>query len=104
MVALGLMGFKSHYQVSQALTVTELSKHQSKELIPAGEMLDIMVSIVLVNKTAELVIVQKLYQLGEYIFVFVHLAVNLSAKLQIQIVALYKLVVNDFISAISKNN
>ena len=41
-------------------------------------MLDIMVSIVLVNKTAELVIVQKLYQLGEYIFVFVHLAVNLS--------------------------
>ena len=78
MVALGLMGFKSHYQVSQALTVTELSKHQSKELIPAGEMLDIMVSIVLVNKTAELVIVQKLYQLGEYIFVFVHLAVNLS--------------------------
>ena len=78
MVALGLMGFKSHYQVSQDLTVTELSEHQSKKLIPAGVMLDIMVSIVLVNKTAELVIVQKLYQLGEYIFVFVHLAVNLS--------------------------
>ena len=36
-------------------------------------MLDILVSIVLVNKTTELVIVQELYQLCEYIFVFVHL-------------------------------
>ena len=71
------MGFKGDYQISQALTVAELPEHQSKELIPAGEMLDIMVSIVLVNKTAELVIVQKLYQLGEYIFVLVHLTVNL---------------------------
>ena len=77
MVALGLVGFKSRDQVSQALTVTELSEHQSKELIPAGEMLDITVTVILVNKTAELVIVQKLYQLGEYIFVLVHLTVNL---------------------------
>ena len=71
------MGFKSHYHVSQALTVAELSEHQSKKLVPAGEMLDITVTVILVNKTAELVIVQKLYQLGEYIFVLVHLTVNL---------------------------
>ncbi len=78
--ALGLMSFKCHYQVSQALTVAELPEHQSKKLVPAGEMLDITVPIVLVNKTTELVIVQKLYQLGEYIFVFVHLAVNLFGR------------------------
>ena len=71
------MGFEGHYQVSQALTVTELSEHQSKELIPAGKMLDITVTVILVNKTAELVIVQKLYQLSEYIFVLVHLTANL---------------------------
>ena len=40
-------------------------------------MLDITVTVILVNKTAELVIVQKLYQLSEYIFVLVHLTVNL---------------------------
>ena len=71
------MGLKSHYHVSQALTVAELSEHQSKKLVPAGEMLDITVTVILVNKTAELVIVQKLYQLSEYIFVLVHLTVNL---------------------------
>jgi hypothetical protein len=51
------MGFKSHYQVSQALTVTELPEHQCEKLVPAGEMFDITVPIVLVNKTADLVIV-----------------------------------------------
>ena len=40
-------------------------------------MLDITVPVILVNKATELVIIQKLYQLGEHIFVFVHLAVNL---------------------------
>ena len=72
------MDFKSHNHITQALTIAELFEHQCKKLVPAGEVLDITVPIVLVNKTAELVIVQKLYQLGEYIFVFVHLAVNLS--------------------------
>lgn len=71
------MGFEGHYQVSQALTVAELPEHQCKKLVPAGEMLDITVPIILVNKATELVIVQKLYQLGEYIFVFIHFAVNL---------------------------
>ena len=71
------MGLKSHNQVSKTLTVTELTEHQRKKLVPAGEMLDITVPVILVNKATELVIIQKLYQLGEHIFVFVHLAVNL---------------------------
>ena len=67
------MGFKSHYKVSQTLTVAELSEHQCKELVPACEVLDITITVILINKATELVIVQKLYQLCEYIFVFVYL-------------------------------
>ena len=51
------MGFKSHNHVSQTLTVTELPEHQCKKLVPTSEVLDITVSIILVNKVAELVIV-----------------------------------------------
>ena len=35
-------------------------------------MLHIAVSIILVNQMAKLVIVEKFYQLGENVFVFVH--------------------------------
>ena len=78
METLGPMGFNSHNHVPQTFTVAELPEHQCKKLVPASELLDVTVPIVLVNKTAELVIVQKLYQLSEYIFFFVHLVVNLS--------------------------
>ena len=57
MEALGPMGFYSHYHIAQTLTVTELAEHQSKKLVPAGEMLDITIPVILVNKVAELVIV-----------------------------------------------
>ena len=36
-------------------------------------MLDITVPVILVNKVLELVIVQKIYQSCEHVFVFVHL-------------------------------
>jgi hypothetical protein len=62
------MSLQGHNQVTQALTITELSEHQSKELIPASEMLDIVIPIVLVNKVTELVAIQKLYQLSEDVF------------------------------------
>ena len=47
--ALGLMGFKSHYQVSKTLTGDELPEHQYKKLVPARQMLDITVSIILIS-------------------------------------------------------
>ena len=49
------MGFKSHNQVSQALTVTELAKHQCKELVPAGEMLDILVATIFADEIIEII-------------------------------------------------
>lgn len=80
MEALRLVGFKSHYQVSEALTVTELSKHQFKKLVPAGEMPDKKVPIFLVYKTTGLVIIQKLYQLAiTYLSLFILQSVCLAA-------------------------
>ena len=68
-------------------------------------MLHITVSIILVNQMAKLVIVEKFYQLGENVFVFVHCAVSLiTAKLQIQIVAHEKLLLIDYVSTISKTD
>jgi len=69
------MCFKSNNQISQTLSITQLTKHHSKQLIPTSEMLHIAVSIILVNQMAKLVIVEKSYQLGENVFVFVHRAV-----------------------------
>ena len=49
--------------------------------------------------------VEKLNQLSEYIFVFVHRAVLLwAAKLQIQIVAHERLLLIDYVSTISKSD
>ena len=54
---------------------------------------------------AKLVIVEKFYQLGENVFVFVHCAVSLiTAKLQIQIVAPLKSLAKDCISINSKSD
>jgi hypothetical protein len=41
------MGIKSDNQISQALTIGELPQHQRKSLIPASEMLYIIVAIML---------------------------------------------------------
>lgn len=75
MVLLCSMCFKSNNQISQTLSIAQLTKHHSKQLIPTSEMLHIAVSIILVNQMAKLVIVEKFYQLGENVFVFVQRAV-----------------------------
>jgi hypothetical protein len=99
------MGFKSHYHIAQTFSVAELPEHQSQKLVPAGQMLDITVTVILVNKMAELVIFQILKQLGEYVFVLLILQqFNLAEKVQIQIYTPLELLVKDSISAISKND
>ena len=73
--------------------------------IPTCEMLHIAVSIILVNQMAKLVIVEKSYQLGDNVFVFVHRAVSLiTAKVQNQIVAPLKSHTKDCISINSKSD
>ena len=49
--------------------------------------------------------IEKLNQLSEYIFVFVHRAVHLwAAKLQIQIIAHERLLLIDYVSTSSKTD
>ena len=73
MEALGLMGFKSHYHISQTLTVTELTKHQSQKLVPAGEMFDILVPIIFASEVVEMIPIKKCYQLREYKLIMKHM-------------------------------
>jgi hypothetical protein len=56
---LGPMGFKSHYHIAQTLTVTELTEHQSKKLVPAGEALDILVTIIFASEIIEVIPIKK---------------------------------------------
>jgi hypothetical protein len=82
------MCFDGDNQVTQTLAITQLAKHQRKELVPTCEVLHITVSIVLVNDVTELVIIQECNQLGKNIFWFVHMQSSiLTAKIQNQIVA-----------------
>ena len=104
MEALGLMGFKSHYQVSQALTVTELPEHQCGQLVPAGKMFDILVTIIFGSQTIKLATIEKRGKLREHELVLIHMQTFEAAKLQIQVRSVRKLLVKDYISAISKND
>lgn len=51
------MSFKSNYQISQIFTIRKLTKHQSKSLIPAGEVLHIF--IILGDYAVKLTSIQK---------------------------------------------
>ena len=55
MIALLMMRLNGDNQVSHALSVTKLSEHQCKKLIPTCEMLHIAVTTVLVNDVTKLI-------------------------------------------------
>ena len=66
-VALRLVGLQRDNQVSQTFAVAELAKYHDKQLVPAGEVLDIVVALVLANEVVELAPVQKRGELRENI-------------------------------------
>jgi hypothetical protein len=61
------------YQVAQTLTITELSEHQSKEFIPASEVFDILVTIILADKIVEAIPIKECRQQNEYELVLEHM-------------------------------
>jgi hypothetical protein len=86
MVTLGIMSLQNSYQVTQALAITKLPKHQSKELVPASEVLDITVTRVFASQIIEVIPVEKCHQLSKNVFVLIHMrSVVLTAKIQNQI-------------------
>ena len=72
MIALILVSLQDCYQITQTFAVTKLSKHQGQQLVPAGEVLDIMVAVILPDIVIELTSVQKRGELREYVFRNVH--------------------------------
>jgi len=72
MIAFGLVGIKCDHQIPETFTVGKLSEHQCKQLVPAGEVLHILVAIILGYDTIELTAVEKRGQLGENIFILKH--------------------------------
>ncbi len=66
------MSLKNHNQITQALTIGELSEHHGQELIPASEMLDILVTTIGLSNTVKLASIEKSHSLGKYILVLIH--------------------------------
>src|SRR5574344_1519205 len=105
MVLLYSMCFKSNNQISQTLSITQLTKHHCKQLIPTSEMLHIAVSIILANIVVKLSSVQKSGELGKNVFVLEHSShFNLTAKLRNQVRFIPKRHLIDCISINSKSD
>jgi len=86
MIAFGLVGIECDHQIPKTFTVGKLSEHQSKQLVPAGEVLHILVAIILGYDTIELTAVEKRGQLSENVFILKHrLSDSFDAKLCFQV-------------------
>ena len=86
MVLLGPMCFKSNYQITKTLTITQLAEHHCKQLVPAGEVLHVAIAIILANVVVKLSPVQKSGKLSKNLFVLEHSSqMYLAAKLQNQV-------------------
>jgi len=57
MIRFGVMNIKCNNQISQTFTVWQLTKHQSKQLIPSSNMFDISISFVLFDDTTKLIFI-----------------------------------------------
>ena len=66
------MSFEGDNQITQAFSVGELPEYHRKELVPAGQVLDILVAIVLYNNAVKLASIEECNQLGKNKFVLKH--------------------------------
>ena len=73
MITLLMMCLYGDNQVSHTLAITQLSKHQRKELVPTCEVLHVFVTSILANKIIEVIPVEKCYQLSENVLVLIHI-------------------------------
>ena len=105
MVLLGPMCLKGYNQITQTLTITPLSEHHCKQLVPTSEVFHVAITIILANNVIELSPVQKSGKLSKNVFVLKHSSqLYLAAKIQIQVRFISKNHLIDRISIISKND
>ena len=98
-IALPYVLQKQQSDCTNSLSITQLAKHHSKQLIPTSEMLHIAVSIILANIVVKLSPIQKIGELGKNVFVVEHNShLILTAKLRNHARFVYKCYVKDCIS------
>ena len=82
MIALLVMCLNGDNQITHALAIAQLAKHQRKKLVPTCEVLHVFVASILANKIIEVIPVEKCYQLSENVLVLIHMQTILAAKIQ----------------------
>src|SRR5256886_16103630 len=55
MIVLGLLGTKTSFDIAETFAIGELSKSQTEELIPAGEIFDVAIALVSIDANSKLV-------------------------------------------------
>ncbi len=72
MIELGLLGTKTGFDIAETFAIGELSKSQTKELIPAGEIFDVAIAMVPIDANLKLVSGEKVHELRENGSALVH--------------------------------
>ena len=85
MIALLIVCLNGDNQVTQALAIAQLTKHQRKELVPTCEVLHIFVTSIFTNEIVEVIPIKECYQLSEDVLVLIHMQTILAAKVQNQV-------------------
>jgi len=73
MIELGLLGPKTSFDIAETFAIGELSKGQTEELIPAGEIFDVAIALVALDANLKLVGGEEVHELRENGSALVHL-------------------------------
>jgi hypothetical protein len=73
MIELGLLSTKTSFDIAGAFAISELSKGQTEELIPAGEIFDVAIALVPIDANLKLVGGEEVHELRENGSALVHL-------------------------------
>ena len=65
MIELGLLSTKTSFDIAEAFAISELSKGQTEELIPAGEIFDVAIALVPIDANLKLVGGKEVHELRE---------------------------------------
>src|SRR2546421_8524505 len=65
MIELGLLVTKTSFDIAEAFAIGELSKGQTEELIPAGEIFDVAIALVAIDANLKLVGWEEVHELRE---------------------------------------
>src|SRR5205807_8184186 len=65
MIELGLLSTKTSFDIAEAFAISELSKGQTAELIPAGDIFDVAIAMVPIDANLKLVGGKEVHELRE---------------------------------------